>query len=212
MPIAGIFAALLAATAANTTAMPAERPVVRVLVQTEGALAVDRRMLTDIARTAREIWRPYADVTFDLAGEGVRSSAALRLTITDRISTLSDSASLGWIEFVDGRPSNLITISATAAAALMKASRWRELPKFVQRIFLVQAMARAIAHELGHYLLASREHAAQGLMRGQLTADDIMQPHRSSFRLNRSQVEQLQRDALVARRDEPTEDSGRGLP
>jgi hypothetical protein len=212
VPIAGIFAALLAVTAANTAAMPVERPVVRVLVQTEEALAVDRRMLTDIARNAREIWRPYADVTFDLAGEGVRSSAALRLTITDRISTLSDSASLGWIEFVDGRPSNLITISATAAAALMKASRWRELPKFVQRTFLVRAMARAIAHELGHYLLASREHPAHGLMRGQLTADDIMQPRRSSFRLDRAQVEQLQRDALFARADEPTEDSGRGRP
>ena len=204
MPIAGILAALLAAPAANTTATPVVRPVVRVLIQTEGAFAADRRMLSDIARQAREIWRPYADITFDQAGEAVPSTAALRLTITDRVSTLSDSASLGWIEFVDGRPSNAITISATAAAALMKASRWRELPGFVQRTFLTRAMARAIAHELGHYLLASRAHAAEGLMCGQLTADDIMQPRRSSLRLDRAQIEQLQRGALFARADEGT--------
>jgi hypothetical protein len=72
------------------------------------------------------------------------------------------------------------------------------LPKTVQRMFLVRAMARAIAHELGHYLLASREHAARGLMRGQLTADDIMQPRRSSDRLDRAQVERLRRGELFA--------------
>ena len=212
MPIAGIFAALLAAAAANTTAKPANRPVVRVLAEAEGATAVDRRMLSEIAWNVREIWRPYADVTFDLAGEGVRPSESLRITITDRFSTLSDRASLGWIEFVDGRPSNVITISASAAADLMQASRWSGLPKIVQRAFLVRALSRAIAHELGHYLLASREHALQGLMRGQLTADDIMQPRRSSVRLDRAAVEQLQRDALFARRAGPTEDSGSGRP
>ena len=198
MPISGILAALLNAAVAAHAAMPLERPVVRVLVQTEGAFAVDRRMLTDIVRGAHDIWRPYADVMFDLAAEGTPSSGSLRLIITDRISTVSDGASLGWIEFVDGRPSNLITVSTTAAAALMKASRWNGLPKTVQRTFLVRAMARAIAHELGHYLLASREHTAHGLMRGQLTADDIMQPRRSSDRLDRAQVERLRRGELFA--------------
>jgi hypothetical protein len=205
VPITGIFAVFVnLAAAAPTAAMPVDRPVVRVLVQSEGAFAVDRRMLTEIVRTARDIWRPYADVTFDFAEEGVRSAGSLQLVITDRTSTLSDGASLGWIEFVDGRPSNVITVSTTAAAALMKASRWGGLPKSVQRTFLVRAMARAIAHELGHYLLASREHTVHGLMRGQVTADDIMQPHRSSYRLDRRQVASLQRGVQFARSDEET--------
>jgi hypothetical protein len=199
VPISGVLAVLLNAAVAAHAAMPLERPVVRVVVQTEGAFPVDRQMLTDIVRGAQDIWRPYADVTFDVAAEGTPVSGSLRLVITDRVTTFSDGASLGWIEFVDGRPSNLITVSATAATALMRASRWSGLPKTLQRTFLVRAMARAIAHELGHYLLSSREHATRGLMRGQLTADDIMQPRRSSNRLDRAQVEKLHHSELFAR-------------
>ena len=166
MPIAGLFATLLAAVAASSAALPVDRPVVRVVVRTEGALAVDRRRLTEIVRTARDIWRPYADIAFDLTTAETASPGLLQLLITDRVSPVSEGASLGWIEFVDGRPSNVINVSTTAAAALLKASRWSGLPKNVQWVFLERALARAIAHELGHYLLASRQHTAQGLMRG----------------------------------------------
>jgi hypothetical protein len=197
-----MFATLLAAVAANSAALPVDRPVVRVVVRTEGSLAIDRRKLTEIVRTARDIWRPYADVAFDLASAETASPGLLQLLITDRVSPVSEGASLGWIEFVDGRPSNVINVSTTAAAALLKASRWSGLPKNVQWIFLERALARAIAHELGHYLLASRQHTAQGLMRGQLTPDDIMQPRRSSYRLDRAQVQRLQEGLLLARRDQ----------
>jgi hypothetical protein len=193
-----MFATLLALVAANSAALPVDRPVVRVVVRTEGTLAVDRRSLTEIVRTTRDIWRPYADVAFDLANAETASPGILQLLITDRVSPAGERASLGWIEFVDGRPSNVISVSTTAAAALLKASRWSGLPKNVQRMFLERALARAIAHELGHYLLASRQHTAQGLMRGQLTPDDIMQPRRSSVRLDRAQVERLQQHALFA--------------
>ena len=201
MPTSGILAMLLSAAVAHG-ASAVERPVVRVLVQTEGTLAGDPRTLGEIVQGAREIWRPYADVTFDVTGRGVGSPRTLRVVITDRVSTLSDGASLGWIEFVDGQPSNVITVSTSAAMSLMKASRWGGLPKTVQRTFLVRAMARAVAHELGHYLLATRDHARRGLMRGALTADDIMQPRPSSYRLDRAQVQRLQQGALVARQNE----------
>jgi hypothetical protein len=215
VPISGLLAVLLHAAVAAGAGLPVERPVVRVQVQTEGSRAVDRRMLTEIVKGAGDIWRPYADVTFTVVDESAPGSGSLRLLITDRINTISDGASLGWIEFVDGRPSNHITVSTGAATALLRASRWNGLPKTVQRTFLVRAMTRAIAHELGHYLLSSREHAPHGLMRGQLTADDIMQPRRSSYRLDREQVAQLQRGALLAQReraDDPVEGARQGVP
>jgi hypothetical protein len=209
VPISGWFALLLHAAVAAGAGLPGERPVVRVQVQTEGSLAVDRRLLAEILKGAGDIWRPYADVSFTPADESTLGSGSLRLLITDRTSTISDGASLGWIEFVDGRPSNHITVSTGAATALLRASRWNGLPKTVQHTFLVRAMTRAIAHELGHYLLASREHVAHGLMRGQLTADDIMQPRKSSYRLDRAQVQQLQRTALFARQAESAPNSSR---
>jgi len=45
-----------------------ERPVVRILVQSKGT-TLDRSVLAEIVNTAAEIWRPYADVTFDLADD-----------------------------------------------------------------------------------------------------------------------------------------------
>jgi hypothetical protein len=211
VPASGVLAMLLTAAVAHG-ASAVGRPVVRVLVQAEGTLAGDPRTLSEIVKGAREIWRPYADITFDVTGSGAAPSRPLRLVVTDRVSSVSDGASLGWIEFVDGQPSNVMTVSTGAATALMKASRWGGLPKPVQRLFLVRAMSRAIAHELGHYLLATHAHTRHGLMRGALTAEDIMQPTRSSYRLDRAEVESLQRSVQYAWRDEPGDDSGRERP
>lgn len=201
VPISGLFALLLHAAVAAGAGLPVERPVVRIQVMTEGSLAADRVMLAEILKGASDIWRPYADVTFTTWDESTPVSGTLQLLITDRTSTISDGASLGWIEFVDGRPSNHITVSTGAAKALLRASRWTGLPKIVQRTFLARAISRAIAHELGHYLLASSAHTAHGLMRGKLTADDIMQPRPSGYRLGRAEVQQLQRSALLATRE-----------
>src|SRR5215813_14297092 len=98
VPAIGILATLLTAAVAYG-ASAVGRPAVRVLVQAEGTLAADPRTLGEIVQGTREIWRPYADVTFDVTGRGVGSSGSLRLVVTDRVSPLSDGASLGWIEF-----------------------------------------------------------------------------------------------------------------
>jgi hypothetical protein len=37
-------------------------------------------------------------------------------------------------------------------------------------------IGRALAHEIGHYLLASRLHAKSGLMRAVLDNDDLVRP------------------------------------
>lgn len=209
MPIisVGVLAALFHAAAAAHLAVPlAERPVVRILVQSEDT-RLERAALAEIVGITRDIWRPYADVTFDLTGDATYASGALRVVVTDRVSTVTDTASLGWIAFVDGRPANVITVSTGAAAALLQASRWDGVPRTIQRMFLVRALGRAIAHELGHYLLASRDHAAQGLMRGQLTADDIMMPRPSGSRLDRGQLARLHERVLMARREEAQSES-----
>jgi hypothetical protein len=49
-------------------------------------------------------------------------------------------------------------------------------------------------------------------MRGQLTADDIMLPRRSGYRLDRAQIQSLQRRALMARGSESGEAADTVLP
>ena len=46
-------------------------------------------------------------------------------------------------------------------------------------------LGRAVAHEIGHYLLRTRSHAAQGLMRASIGAQEFADVHSQSFRLDR---------------------------
>ena len=65
------------------------------------------------------------------------------------------------------------------------------LPPAIRRQFLVRALSRAVAHEMGHYLLQSKIHGKHGLMRDHLTADDIMQAQRVNDRLDEEQAQKL---------------------
>jgi hypothetical protein len=87
-------------------------------------------------------------------------------------------ATLGWIGFSERTgPGPLILLSHTWAQALVGrvergARALRELPGMVARL-LPRALGRALAHELGHYLLARREHASTGLMRASFRPEDL---------------------------------------
>jgi hypothetical protein len=43
------------------------------------------------------------------------------------------------------------------------------------KTFLGRALGRALAHEIGHYLLGTREHAKHGLMRAQFAPQDLLE-------------------------------------
>jgi hypothetical protein len=46
-------------------------------------------------------------------------------------------------------------------------------------------LGRAVAHEIGHYLLGTSGHATQGLMRASIDAQEFADIHSRSFRLDR---------------------------
>ena len=46
-------------------------------------------------------------------------------------------------------------------------------------------LGRAVAHEIGHYLLRTSSHAAHGLMRASIGAQEFADVHSQSFRLDR---------------------------
>ena len=61
-------------------------------------------------------------------------------------------------------------------------------------VLLARAMGRALAHELGHYLLASKAHTARGLMKAVLGAVELFSTESGAFRLDPAQ-----RQAIAAR-------------
>ena len=58
-------------------------------------------------------------------------------------------------------------------------------------------LGRAVAHEIGHYLLRTQTHAQRGLMRAAINAPEFADPQSRSFRLD--EAAQAHLAALAAR-------------
>lgn len=84
-----------------------------------------------------------------------------------RRSALDGVTTLGWIRFTaPDAPESQIHLSRANAEDLMeRTASLRDARAIQHEILLARALGRALAHELGHYLLKSRTHAASGLMR-----------------------------------------------
>jgi hypothetical protein len=130
----------------------------------------------------------------------------LRVTIGDNRGNARDlRLPLGWIMFDEvASPQQEIYLSHANAVALMDEARAvvgqvAQMPLAERETLLARAMGRALAHELGHYLLASKQHTQRGLMKAVLTAVELFMPDERPFR-----IDPVQRRAVVARlRGEP---------
>jgi hypothetical protein len=157
-------------------------------------------------RAAREAV-PYAR----LAEIGPHVPATLRVVIgEDRGVSRDHRTPLGWIVFDDERaPQQEIYLSHANAKALMEAARpvvglVTQMPIAQREILLARAMGRALAHEIGHYLLASKVHTRRGLLKATRTASELFSSDRAGFQIDPSQRQQitarLRGDALVVSR------------
>jgi hypothetical protein len=136
--------------------------------------------------------------------------SALRVTIDDEPTVqLDGQTTLGWIHF-DGRavPEPEIHLSYANAVQLLEQSAGvvgdaSHMPRAQREILLSRAMGRALAHEMGHYLLASKAHTAKGLMATKRSATDLFSAERTHF-----QIDDSQRLAMAARFAPPATTAG----
>jgi hypothetical protein len=210
-----LFASTVVAAGAPVVSSPAIPPIiVNVTAGADLSPALVKRLLAE----ADAIWRPSgvtfvwqraarAAVPYALVSEtGPYVPDTLRLTIGDNRGNARDSRMpLGWIVFDDvAEPQQEIYLSHANAVALMDEARGvigqvAQMPIAQRETLLARAMGRALAHELGHYLLASKLHTQQGLMKAVLTAVELFMPDESPFR-----IDPVQRRAVAARlRGEP---------
>lgn len=171
-------------------------------VTVDGRSMVTGLPMPAILGEVRELWKPYLDIVFrDDSDTEPACGRALRLLIVDQVNVAANPAhqppSLGWIEFVgEEQPAQAITVSAHTARVMLKEGRWlgRRLaawPPGLRQTFLTRALGRAIAHEIGHFVLRSTAHSAAGLMRPRFTVADIMDSRRAHFRLGRDERARL---------------------
>lgn len=70
---------------------------------------------------------------------------------------------------------------ASARVGRTPLSQW---PRALQERFVAQAIGRTAAHELGHYLLATRQHTGRGLMRASHSVAELLAPDLDAFALD----------------------------
>jgi len=97
-------------------------------------------------------------------------------------------ARLAWIPFAGGYPTNRIFVSTAAAERLLHTDSrfgpvFSALPPAGQERTLARVLGRALAHEIGHYLLASPEHTRTGLMRATQSIESLARDDLTAFTL-----------------------------
>jgi hypothetical protein len=106
----------------------------------------------------------------------------------DLRSQLASARVMASILFVNDRPTSLIAAYPSEVQRLLETVRMDvrpvgERPAAYRHRMMGRVLGRAIAHELGHFLFGSSDHAPDGLMRATHRLDDLTSPFRRAFRV-----------------------------
>ena len=216
MLITSLAAAALATSLAAAASTPSPLPplVVTVTDMTE----MPARLVPRVLEEATAIWNT-AGVTFvwrrvspqaAARMDQVPAATALRIVFgTARGVGTENGIPLGWIRFDDDEPTREIYVSYRNAVEYLNGSEAvvglpSQMTMLERDIYLSRAMGRALAHELGHYLLASKEHTRGGLMRATHSASDFFDAQRRAFAIDAAQRQsvatRLRPDGIVVSR------------
>jgi hypothetical protein len=143
--------------------------------------AVEWHILTS---EVERVWAPYG-VTFcwQDRGDGCAGvEVRLRVLIADDALPPTErragGPAVGRIQFLATRPGTEIQLSWRAARDLVVRANlggqpigsW---PSAIETRLVPRVLGRALAHEVGHYVLGSRDHARTGLMAAHFRPDDV---------------------------------------
>jgi hypothetical protein len=194
-----ILVAVLNAMAPDT-APPSARPTLEVSMRWE-------------TRTLRPEWAPvvrkHCSDLWQRLGVGIvwregtatekGSSAGVTVVVNDIVKPPPSSGvqtSLGWMDFRGETPAASMYVSATTALTLAATIRLGdrplvEAPNVLIELVAARLVARAAAHEIGHYLLQSRTHARRGLMRETYAPSEGLLPGFERYGLSRRERQAL---------------------
>jgi len=155
---------------------------------------VSQRTADAAIAEAREIWSRYGvDVqSGDCVSAG--SAAALKVRFGDHHGSDTDEGSIGSIEFAKNTPLPNVSLYAGDVHDLIEATLGadtRAWPEIVRANTEGRALGRALAHEIGHYLLRTRDHARSGLMRARQPIPTLIDRDRRRFSLSPPELARL---------------------
>src|SRR5262245_13018472 len=148
----------------------------RLTATAEAALMTEVATIWRAAGVGVE-WRPAPSGETAVAGEGVY------VMVVPEAEGLSSDPNggghgLALIRFSDGRAHRHIYASVGATARVVGGnsvrSRLSAAPGHVDQKRIARSLGRAVAHEIGHYLANSTDHAPRGLMRAAHRSTDLI--------------------------------------
>ena len=154
------------------------------------------------------VWAPYG-VTFCWAEgggcEGVEARVRVLVTGELPVSAVRETERqpvVGRITFHAGAPGSDIVLSVTSARHLVvhatlggrPISEW---PAAIAEHFIPRVMGRALAHEIGHYVLGTREHAPRGLMAASFRSDEVTLGSATRFSLPRTGAARMRLECIA---------------
>ena len=169
----------LALVAANASRTPIGVAVV-------ASRDITNSVVNKICAEAEAIWAP-AGIALEWNRDGQERRTrglTIEVTIDDRPTPADRDGALGWLVFTSHGPERLIHLSRVSAEDLLRSTPGLDGGTVVSHEALIgRALGRALAHELGHYILRSKVHTGHGLMRAAWTSEQAFAFIRDGFEL-----------------------------
>lgn len=194
MVTAAVFCILLISWSAAASDTPRKPSVLRgvslppIAIDVFAPIEVKTSFVDRMCAETDEIWRPTG-ITFMwhhvTPQETSHRPPRLKVVIEhQRLNVAQNHTALGWINFMGSDPEPPIHLSIRGAGDLLASTGGLEDTAFARHQMLIErALGRALSHELGHYLLGSKAHASQGLMRASWPPLEIFSEERKGFEL-----------------------------
>jgi hypothetical protein len=162
-------------------------------------LTVDRgttsRRMADTAVTeAAAIWKRYGVDIRAASCPSSEYSIPLTVVFTGHHGPDTHEGSIGSIEFAQETPRPSLSLYVADVADLIEATvgaGTRAWPTVEHDAVEGRALGRALAHEIGHYLLRMRQHSRSGLMQAKQPALELIAPDRHRFSLSPPELARL---------------------
>jgi len=185
--LAGLVCGCAAMAAVVATAAPGGATALSVNLDVNGL--VSSAVAHSAFREAARLWQPYRV-------ELRESTDTPALTVTLDLSDGNSPDALGQSFFDEQGPMPFIAIHFNAVQRAVTQGRPFGIdgalaPEPVRDRVVARVLGRAIAHEVGHYLLRWEHHAASGLMRAQHRPAELADPRDRAYALTPLDVERL---------------------
>ena len=194
---------------ADANARPRTEDAPPMTVNVYPARGISPHLVTETLNEAGAVWND-AGITLSwrvVPGGRPEYSATPHVVINDDPGRTARQGQtpVGWVEFHrPDEPDQEIHVSHGNGLKLLRQSAGLgrsidRMPPTEINLLLGRMLGRALAHELGHFLLRSRIHTTAGLMRTGRSVSEFFAPGRRGF-----EVDAAQRSAVVARIREVT--------